>query len=149
MIAKKNRDAGLIAGIIISVAIVVLKLIYDLNLWRKGIQVNHPKEWRIMAVSSLIAIAGFSWYTNLIWYYSIPLSSAMIAFFILNFFNGFYNICRKQKWAFTGSGGKDGAKTDKILAGMKPAFRILVQGVPLVILILLYIFTANSLNTNK
>lgn len=117
-------------AIILPVLTVVIKVILNYKMWKKGKPVNHLIEWLIMAAVNIPAIiilggmASVNWFEfegfwfksewlNQVIEYLIP--SAMIAFFIWLFFDGVYNLKRGFYWWFTGGGGKGAAKTDNFL----------------------------------
>ena len=103
----------MIIAIALIIAIVVVKTIYDFNLWKKHIPVNHPKEWAFMAIGSVYSIYYFGHHSSLTWLLSYPLSALMCAAFIMFFFNGWYNTKRGFNWWFLGDVGNKSAVSDK------------------------------------
>lgn len=128
------------AAISIVIAILVVKLAYDYNLWLSSKPVNHTKEWILMAVFSIPAIVLFTLQSELGWWLAAPLSGAMIAFFIWFLFDGIYNILRGFDWFFTGSDDADDPATDNFLQSLKLWQHILIKVGILSLLITIYIF---------
>jgi len=126
-------------AIIIVVLIMFVKLVYDYHLWLDKEPVNHRREWLMTAICSTPSIFVFTKESGLMWYYSIPLSAAMIALFIWLFFDGLYNVSRGYNYWFTGSNDPDDAKTDNFLQGLTLWQHITVKTVPLILLIFIYV----------
>ena len=129
----------MIVAIAIILILIAIKLMYDYRLWLKHIAVNHTIEWWIMVLCCVYSIYILSSHISLKWYLSIPLSAMIISDFIWFFFNGIYNILRGYGWWFTGSGGPNGSKTDAFLKTLKTWQQKVLEIVPLIILIIIYI----------
>lgn len=129
----------MIIPIAIVLVVITIKLIYDYNLWLSHKPVNHKLEWVYMAIACIPSIILFARQSTLPFWVGCFVSALMIADFIWFFFNGIYNKLRGYGWWFTGSGGKDGAITDKFLMGLKDWQQKLFEVVPLISLITIYI----------
>ncbi len=117
--------------------IIYVKLNYDLYH-----TINHAKEWRYMALASLIPIALLTISTNLKWYLAAPLSAAMVSTFIWFFFDGLFNKFRGYNWWFTGTEGYKGkANSDNFLQQFDRPAQILIKTLALVAPIVIYLFT--------
>ena len=126
----------MIWGIIITLAIIAVKVWYDYYH-----PVHHTKEWWYMAIASTPAIYFFTQASALSWYFAAPLSALMIAWFIWLMFDGFYNLVRSFNWWFTGSNDPDDAKTDNFLQGLKLWQHVVIKIGGNAVLITTYILT--------
>ena len=130
----------MIIAIALIIVIVVIKTIYDFNLWKKHTPVNHLKEWAFMAISSAYSIYYFGHHSSLTWLLSYPLSSLMCAAFIMFFFNGWYNTKREFNWWFLGDAGSKSAISDKFFKRVGPFWQKFIQITLLIGSITIYIF---------
>jgi hypothetical protein len=112
----------IIIAILLTLAILTGKLVYDYNLSKKELPVDHKKEWKLIAIGSIPSVIlfslgahGFSWNALL----SSPFAGLMIAFFIWLMFDGIYNKLRGFGWWFTGTDDPDDASTDIFLQKLK------------------------------
>lgn len=129
----------MILAIILVLIVITVKLIYDYHLWLSHKPVNHKLEWVLMDIACIPSIVLFALHSNLSFVLAIIISALIVADFIWFFFNGIYNKLRGYGWWFTGSGGKDGAITDKFLMGLKGWQQKVFEIVPLIIFITIYI----------
>lgn len=136
----KTKEEMIIWAIIFVLIILVVKLVSNYNLWLKHKQVNHSKEWVFMAVASIPSIIIFKNYCTLPILFSVSISGAMIAGFLWMCFDGLYNLLRGYGWWFTGSeDGKDDAKTDNFLQGLRLWEHITIKCVFLFIPLFIYL----------
>jgi len=126
-------------AIIIPIFLLIIKLVNDYRLWLDSKPVNHSKEWKILVACCIPSIILFTLKSNLDWYFAIPLSGLMIAFFIWLFFDGIYNVLRGFNWWFTGSDDADDAKSDNFLQSLKLWQHIAIKIGGLALLITIYI----------
>ncbi len=118
-------------AIAIPILCLVAKLVYDYRLWLRHKNVNHKKEWLIVALACVPSILIFTMESTLTWYFAAPVAGIMDAFFIWLFFDGIYNKLRGYGWWFTGSDDQDDATTDNILQRLKLWQHILIKTLPL------------------
>ena len=120
------------------------KLIYDLYLYNRKpiVSPNHAKEWLICSVPYGYAAWLLAAYLSLNICVALLISAWAIAFNVLLFFNGLYNLKRGFNWWFLGTDdGKADAWTDRQLRwfekrGLLKLFLIVMAGGSL----LLYLF---------
>jgi hypothetical protein len=106
----------LVLAISLVVLIITVKLLYDYGQWKKeNYNINHTKEWWIVAACSLPSVIMFTYKSALVWWLALPLSAAMVAFFIWLVFDGIYNLIRLKNWWYTGTNDADDAATDNFL----------------------------------
>jgi len=129
----------MIAPISIMVAILTVKLIYDYIEWKRHIQTKHTPEWWYVAVASVFPIYQFTEFSRLSLVPALIIATAMCMAFIWVFFNGLYNVIRKQNWWFLGDDSPHSSKTDKFLRKFNPAIRKIMEVGLLVITLTLYI----------
>ncbi len=149
-------------AIIIPVIIVLIKVMLNYEDWTNVRPINHPKEWRVMALCSLPAVVIFGIKSSLflmpsqylileVLYtaaaFAIP--ALMIAMFIWLFFDGFYNKVRGFNWWFTGSDDADDAGTDNFLQGLKLWQHVVIKVGGLALFITLYIISNENLLFHK
>ena len=103
----------MILAIVFIIIVVIVKLLYDYNLWKKHIYVKHSTEWLFMVIGSGYSIYYFAEHSKFAWWFSYPLVALMCAAFIMFFFNGLYNTARNFNWWFLGDVGSKSAITDK------------------------------------
>lgn len=139
-------------AIIIPFIIVAIKVMLNYEDHQTNRPINHPKEWRVMALCSLPAVVIFGIKSSLflmpseylileVLYtaaaFAIP--AAMIALFIWLFFDGLYNKVRGFNWWFTGSNDPDDAKTDNFLQRLKLWQHVVIKIGGLALFVTLYI----------
>lgn len=128
-----------IASVLWLIQIIIWKLIHDIKLWKAEKKVNHAKEWFLVCAGCAAPGTGFFFHTTLVWWYAIPLISAMCAWFIWLFFDGLYNLQRNFTWWYTGTNDADDAKTDNLLQKLPPWLHKLIKIGGLITFIILYI----------
>ncbi len=137
----------MIGAIAIILGSILLKVWHDARMLRRLHQrkttrtVNHPVEWLILAVVNAYPLYFFTKASTLHPVSGTILSGAMIAFFIWFFFDGLYNLVRRENWWFTGTPHKGSANTDKFLRRLKLWQHITLKVILLAGTISLYLFT--------
>lgn len=131
-------------AIILLIVALAYKIIHDYKWWLKERHIYHKKEWwrwLITAATCSPSIVLFTLSSPLIWYIALPLSCGMCAGFIWLFFDGIYNLLRRENFFYTGTDDKEDAVPDDFLQALPLWANILVKTIPLGILIYLYINT--------
>jgi len=145
----------LVWGPFFTIVITLAKAFIDHNKWADGIKVNHPREWRYMAVAAIVPAAFFGMadsglssilqigvaFKTLQFWLSFFASGPMMAFFIWLAFDGLYNKLRGFNWWFTGSNDPDDANTDNFLQKLKLWQHVAIKLGGLAISIIIYILT--------
>lgn len=128
-------------AILLTLATLTVKLVYDFNLWEKELPVDHKKEWKLLALGNIpsiilfsIGVHGLTIHTL----FSLPFSGLMIAFFIWLMFDGLYNKLRKLDWWYTGTDDPGDASTDNFLQKLQLWQHIAIKVGGLILAIILF-----------
>ena len=128
----------LIGGLLVLLATIFFKIVYDFKLWKKHIKINHKKE--IAIVTPLICIAVFLLGKFLA--FSSPINYLISLFFCgswyLFLFNGGFNLPRHFNWWFIGTPDDNDSDTEKFFRAIGMPTTIALQ--VLLILISTYLY---------
>lgn len=129
----------IIIATILLLAALTFKIVHDYKFWLKGRGVNHKLEWWWMVAMCSPSIALFTLASKFFWYLALPISAGMCSSFIWLFFDGIYNILRREGFFYTGTNDPEDAASDNFLQAIPTWTQVFIKTLPLGILIYLYI----------
>lgn len=97
----------MILGIIIFAVILIVDLIMDYIKFLNRKAVDHTGGGIVRGILLLIPVIFFASSLDQKWYFTFPISFAMVGFTFWLLFDGIYNLLRKENWWYVGSDDKE------------------------------------------
>jgi len=134
----------MIVSTLLFLLILAAKLWYDIKQWKKKVPINHKIEIIIVGIVCIPIAILMAKHSAANFVFALPLSVIVMACFWWPVFDIAYNLIRREKPFFTGSeDGKDDAKFDNFLQGLKLWQHVGIKALCLVLSLYIYLKILN------